>query len=99
MIRARDEGFLMGDDFTSVYGGNGGDDSTISTGSRSDEVDSDDDTMSSSASSSASSGLQGLFRGDMAGYGLSGGTVYSIPPQPKRVLNMASGYAYPLRYY
>jgi hypothetical protein len=107
LLELKKNGYLTEDDFTSVYGGDG-DRSivTFSEGeSESDEGDSDDDTMSrsersrSSASSRASSGLQGLFRGDMAGYGLSGGAVYSLPLQPKRVLNMSSGYAYPLRYY
>jgi hypothetical protein len=31
--------------------------------------------------------------------GSSGSGLYSIPQQQKRVLNMASGYAIPLRYY
>jgi hypothetical protein len=102
LLNLRNQGILHGDDFTSVYSGASGSSGSIGSSEDSgstyyvEESDSDDDTASS-----ASSGLQlgALMRGDLAGYGLSGGAVYSIPLQPKRVLNMASGYAYPLRYY
>lgn len=102
LLALKQRGILHGDDFTSVYSGASGSSGSIGSSEDSgstyyvEESDSDDDTASS-----ASSGLQlgALMRGDLAGYGLSGGAVYSIPLQPKRVLNMASGYAYPLRYY
>ena len=107
LLELKKNGYLKDDDFTSVYSGASyqSEYSSDEGESESDEGDSDDDTMSRSASSRASSAYVLRRRrhfddsSSSSGSGLSGGAVYSLPLQPKRVLNMSSGFAYPLRYY